>query len=285
MNFNKNSCIANIVSFFISITSFIVFIIALGTGNILMLGVSLLLIFLSLVILIFNTLFKRTRYTTFELIELFCNFIITIVFVIAFLSSIQNDDIKSVAVPISSSVIGGLLTLTGVGLTIKYARIEKEEDEIKKAKPIIFPISDDAWNNLDNEKRTEIIADIDKEESDIKEDLKSSEAYIIRYITLANSDSSLCSLSGIEINNKKIFFKYGQMLAKNSNNIIFLDSGEGFRFVCKDKIENVNLLVSDILDNVYRARINFEIDNYNIRFNSIYDIKLVEKSNKKTWFF
>ena len=40
-----------------------------------------------------------------------------------------------IVVPIVSSIIGGLLTLAGVGLTIKKSDRDKKQEEIKKAKP------------------------------------------------------------------------------------------------------------------------------------------------------
>lgn len=271
--------IGDIISVGLFFISYVLFIIALFLQNETMIGISSALIFLSLLVAIIKILTKKTKFNILEIIELLIDFISTIAFVIVFIYSVTDDGLKDVVIPIASSVIGGLLTLSGVALTIKYGRIEKEEEEIKKAKPIVFPISVVTWKSIDETRRTKVFVEVDEENSYFKAAKKSKKTYLIDYFLLANSDASMCSLYGININDKIIKFKYEQILSKDSNNCIFLGS-DGFEFTFNKKIDKVSLLICDMLDNVYEAVIRFEISDKRIQFNSCLETKIYGKFNK-----
>ena len=82
----------------------------------------------------------------------FCSFLL-IATAITYASTPSIEYDKGGVIQIISAVIGGLIALYGVGITIKYNRLSKRNDEIKAAKPNIFPISEQTWHQLcDNSK-------------------------------------------------------------------------------------------------------------------------------------
>lgn len=239
-----------------------------------LLAVSLAVMLILMIFSIVKSLIKKERNNWLDWIEVSLSIALAICIVIAFASA-SPLEIKDAVIQISSAVIGGSLTLYGVGLTIKYARIEKEEDEIKKAKPVVFPISDVTWNSTPKDKRNDIFVEINKDSSEIKPS-NSKNSYSLFTLLIANSDASLCGLYGVAINKKIIRFEYEQILSKNSSNqILFESSSKGYQFNIKEKINSVSLLLVDMLGNIYECVSRFEINNYReIKINAFLEIKL-----------
>ena len=247
--------------------------VALGFKLDILLAISLAMMLLCMIYSILKSLIKKERNNWLDWIEVSLSILLAIIIVIAFASA-SPLAIKDAVIQISSAVIGGSLTLYGVGLTIKYSRLEKEDDEIRKAKPVVFPISELTWGSIPKEKRNNIFVEINEDLSELKSS-KSKSAYSVFTLLIANSDASLCGLFGLEINNKIIKFKYEQILAKNSYNMIAFElSSDGYRFLLDEEIDSVSVLLIDMLGNLYECVSKFEVDEYkNIKINAFLGIK------------
>lgn len=234
----------------------------------------------NLICLLFNiikSLVKKEPNNWLDWVETGLSIILTIIIVIAFAAA-SPLEIKDAVVQVTAAVIGGSLTLYGVGITIKYSRIEKEKEEIKKARPVVFPISEVTWGSIPKEKRNDIYIEINKNSSELKPS-NSENAYSLFNLLIANSDASLCGLFGMLINGKIIKFEYEQIMAKNSNNQIIFESTGGYKFSVKSKINNVSLLLLDMLGNIYECVSRFEIDKYKIiKINAFLETKLYKSS-------
>lgn len=98
--------------------------------------VSSFMLFFLLVFEIFLVLAKKGKPTLFDWIYISINFVATIGLTIYTITIISNNNAREVVAAIASAIIGGIIALFGVGITIKYSAIFREEDEIKKAKPV-----------------------------------------------------------------------------------------------------------------------------------------------------
>ena len=201
------------------------------------------------------SLIKKDKLRVTDWVGIGISFFGTVLALIYLIILIEDDSQRNVVTAISASALGGLLTLSGVALTIKYNRVFREEDEIKKAKPYVFPISDLTWNSISKEKRNDVDVQINKTYSQIKEAAEGEKCYFFSTIKLANSDLSMCSIYGILVNNKLIQFEHENILLKSSNNQIILN----YRFKLKEKIKEIDLILNDMLRNTYAASVRFEI--------------------------
>ena len=221
-------------------------------------AISLVVLFVCFLFAIIKSLIKSGSYRWYDWLEPLLAFISIIVILIVFIASFPPE-IKDAVIQLSSATIGGSLTLYGVGITIRHSKMEKEREETKRARPIVFPISETTWGGISKEKRTCVLVDINEKFSELKMS-EEKDKYVLSYILIANSDASLCSLFGILVNNKLIKFEYEQVLAKNSYNLININSGYGFSFVLEENIKSVSVLLTDILGNVYECISRFEVD-------------------------
>lgn len=71
-----------------------------------------------------------------ETIGLLQDFLVGIGLTVYLLYIIPNQTLQDILIPIISAVYGGLLTLVGVGLTIRKSDKDRKDDETKKAEPI-----------------------------------------------------------------------------------------------------------------------------------------------------
>lgn len=164
---------------------------------------------------------------------------------------------KSGVIQIIAAVVGGLITLYGVGLTIKFNRVAKEEDEINKAKPNIFPVGEETWAQLDENTKIQRDLFVRKDLSDFEEAKKTDEGYYFAPLFLANSDLSMCTLKGIGINDKKfVVLHYDNILLKGSNCCFFVD----YKFKTDEIINSIQLVLGDMLGNTYSCYVSFYID-------------------------
>ena len=215
-----------------------------------------LLILLCLFLLIVQPLTSKKRITTFDWISILFSFISFAVIASVYIASITNDNLRTSVLTITASSISGLLTLFGVGLTVKSARLDKKEDELKSIKPSIFPISETTWSGIPKEKQNIVPFSIFEEYSELKKAKNNKDSYYLRSMLIANSDMSLSVLYGISINDKIIKSKYESVLLKNGFYMFIID----YKFVLKEPIKNVSLLLEDVLQNTYVANMNYEID-------------------------
>ena len=273
----KRNNLVEIISCSLTIASLALLLIFIIVRNEYGLAIALAVNLICLLFNIIKSLIKKEPNSWFDWVETGLSIILTIIIVIAFAAA-SPLEIKDAVVQVTAAVIGGSLTLYGVGISIKYARIEKETDEIKKARPVVFPISEVTWGSIPKEKRNNIYIEINKNTSELKPS-NSENAYSLFNLFIANSDASLCGLFGMLINGKIIKFEFEQIMAKNSNNQIIFESTGGYKFSVKSKINDVSLLLLDMLGNVYECVSRFEIDKYKIiKINAFLETKLYKSS-------
>lgn len=235
-------------------------------------------IIVSLLTMSIDVLIRKERLHSIDWISISFNYLTAILFICIYLASIENDHLREVLVAISSALIGGLLTLMGVGITIKYSRIEKEEEEIKKCKPRVFPISTATWQVTDKKTKSEILTN--EWHTDLIRAKEKERRYSLYVITLATSDLSMCVYDGISIDDNDLWFDFGVVLQKNHNYALF----HNISFKCKERPKTICLLLTDMLDNTYKAKMSFDIEkdgNDNIiKITSIIKTEMYIKDNK-----
>ena len=210
---------------------------------------------LSLVAVVYP-LIKRERTNLPEKIIVVTCFTLLIIAIIVF-ASVSDGKYREPVIEISSAVTGGLLALYGIGITIKFNRLEKEKDEIEKAKPNVFPIGEQTWVQLDEKTKIQRDLFVRKDLSDFEEAKKTDEGYYFAPLLLANSDLSMCTLKGIGINDKKfVVLHYDNILLKGSNCCFFID----YKFKTDEIINSVQLVLGDMLGNTYSCYVSFYID-------------------------
>lgn len=222
-----------------------------------------LLLIISGIIILFSSFFnlfvpliKRGKIHYLEWIEIAANLFTFIILLSIYYSTIQDEKLLNILTVISASSLGGIFTVYGVALTIKYSRMEKEEDELKRNHPHIFIINTVTWRNLEETKKNIYYVETKDEWSEIKRSSRKNRHYHIHHILIGNSDSSFSIISGILINNKLIKFSYEQVLLKNSLNRLILD----FDFNLKEEINSIDLLVEDMMNHIYISALQFEIN-------------------------
>lgn len=179
-------------------------------------------------------------------IELILDFVLATGTLIYLIYIIPNENLQNIVIPIIAAVYGGLLTLVGVALTIRKSDKDRKEDEIKKAKPLVFVIDKGSKGSLINKIENRNLYS-DKRKGTLVPAKKNSYSYELPYILLANTDYNYCSVIGFRINDDFHLYDYGQVLPKNS----YLAMRSHFKFKFKKKINYVAILLEDMLDNVY----------------------------------
>ena len=161
-------------------------------------------------------------------------------------------------ITIYASAIGGIITLAGVAWTIKSASAEKKEEEIKKAKPVVF-ISNPENVNSDREKPISRTMYSNNKRGTIESvPNKKNKFYTLPLISISNSDYSHCTVIGFRVNEEHHIYDIGQVLPKNSLMRLYSD----FKFKLKEDIKYVAILLMDMLENIYELEVNVEIDKY-----------------------
>ena len=140
---------------------------------------------LSLVAVVYP-LIKRERTNLPEKIIVVTCFTLLIIAIIVF-ASVSDGKYREPVIEISSAVTGGLLALYGIGITIKFNRLEKEKDEIEKAKPNVFPIGEQTWVQLDEKTKIQRDLFVRKDLSDFEEAKKLAEKHNIKLDKFKNT--------------------------------------------------------------------------------------------------
>lgn len=206
-------------------------------------------------------LIKKEKTSIPEMVFVFLCFSLLVASVIVF-ASLATDKYKDPVTQISAACVGGLLSLYGIGLTIKYNRLEKEKDVIEKAKPNVFPIGEQMWASLDKTSKNIRDIEIRTDLSTLEKAKRGDKCYEFVPIYLANSDLSMCTFKGIVVNdNETIVFQYDNVLLKGNNNCFILD----YCFKYIDEIESIQLVLGDMLGNTYGCYVSFDLENKNNR--------------------
>lgn len=221
-----------------------------------------------------SVLVNRKDATTYPNFLIIGDFVLSFLLLILLIYKIPDQTLQTIVVTMSAALIGGLLTLIGVIMTIKKSDNDRKEEEIKKAKPIVFVIGN---NNIKKEPTTNIkIMSSLLKKGTLKSSNESESSYLIRDIVLSNSDNSYVTIRGFKINEDYHIFDRGQILDKNTRVLIRTD----YRFTYKRKIKDVSILIEDLLYNLYELPVEFHLTDEGkmtiIHFDSGYEIK---KSN------
>ena len=277
---NKSNFIRNIIIegliLIVYIISYIFFIASflhnngLGSG---VFGAVLLACFLYIII---RLLTIKRRIKVLEWIEVSFNFVSFLILLVAFIASIESDNLRNTLIPIAASAIGGLITLFGVAITIKYNRIAQEEQYLRTIRPHIFIISDMTWRSIDNSKKEYLRIEVNDERTNLKRAKENKGKYKFNYILIGSSDISMCSFYGILINKKYLVkFEFEQIITKESRTSIEVD----YCFAFEEKMESIDFVLGDMLANLYLAETRFSFDKSDkkgpalIHFDSLFDIK------------
>ena len=208
-----------------------------------------------ILIIIFMNLSKCVSFpkerNSFERYSLIQDFIIGIALTVYLIYIIPNKEIQDIVIPTVAAVYGGLITLVGVALTIRKSDKDRKEDEIKKAKPLVFTVNIKTINS-DREKPINRFLYSTKNRGTLSYNNKRSKYYTLPAIVISNADYSYSTLVGFRINNDYHLYDIGQVLKKNTLMILRND----FKFNYKEKINKVSLLIMDMLDNIYELELN-----------------------------
>lgn len=212
-----------------------------------------------LLVVIFMNLAKSVSLpkdrSAFERYEMVQDFVVGVVLTVYLIYIIPNTKIQEIVIPIISAVYGGLITLVGVILTIKKSDKDRKEEEVKKAKPLVY-VFDYAHMSYQKEGILQRKLMSNTFWGTLKKAKPDEMSYKIPIIPITNVDYSHCSVVGFRINKDYHLFDIGQVLPKNSKMLLLSD----FNFKYKEKIDYVALLINDMLDNIYELelRVSYE---------------------------
>lgn len=214
-------------------------------------GILLVIIFMNLA-QSFSYPIKRSNFSKVGMIQ---DFIIGIGLTIYLIFIIPNEEVKTITIPIVAAVYGGFITLIGVSWTIKKSDIDRKEDEIRKAKPLLFIVDSRTVNKSMGNPINKFLFS-EKNGGTLKQADKECTSYSLPDIYLSNADYSHCSVWGFRVNDDIHVYDYGQVIPKNC----FMHLMSSYEFKFNDEIKYVSLLIKDMLDNVYELELNYSID-------------------------
>lgn len=201
-------------------------------------------------------LLKKTETTIAENILVLVCVALLIAFVIVF-SALAEGRFKDAATQVLSSAVGGLLTLYGVGLTIKANRLDKSNDERKKAAPSLYALSEEAWSHLSKNSKFIRQLEVSFDHSTIKEAKKDDLQFGFKEIRLENSGESACVFMGLLVNDDQwLVFQFDNVVPKGLSCGFTIPNS--FKESCS--IQTVSLVMGDMLGNVYGIPTSFKTE-------------------------
>ena len=161
---------------------------------------------------------------------------------------IPDYDLRVIVIPVVAAVYGGLITLVGVGWTIRKSDHDRKEEQIQKNRPLVFIV-----NPTGEQAKKYIEVQLDKFYSN-GEGFSGSAKYYLDYFMIKNADYSFSSLKGICINNDLIYMSIAQVFDKGKTyRCIF-----NLQFKYREKIKKVYLLLEDLFEHYYALEVNFK---------------------------
>lgn len=203
-----------------------------------------------IMIVIFTNLAEAFTYpkerTSLEKWGLLQDFLLGIGLSIYLIYIIPDYDLRVIVIPVVAAVYGGLITLVGVGWTIRKSDQDRKEELIQKNRPFVFIVNRKRkqTENLVKFKFEKLFADtkvFDK-----------GDQYFIDYFIVKNPDFSFSALKGLCINNDIIAMSIAQVF----------DKGHIYKCQCdlefnySGTIDKIYLLLEDMLDNHYALELN-----------------------------
>ena len=157
----------------------------------------------------------------------------------------KYEIIKNIIIPILASIIGGCFTVGGVYLTIKYEKQKEKAEKLLSYKPLIYrldPMQKYEYKNA---------VDFKLSDSDIEE---SWELWGI----IKNTDNAILIIDGVVVNGKKYKPKFGNVVDKNQIFNLYVYVSEVI-----NESDEVILIVKDIMDNIYKYKLDIKSDDEN----------------------
>ncbi len=153
-----------------------------------------------------------------------------------------NEILKDIIIPIIASVIGGLFTVWGVYLTIKYEKEKEKEEKILSHKPLICRL--DPMQQYDA-----------KDTVDFRlEDYNSEENGKI-FGVIKNTDNAILLIEGVSVNGKLYKSVYGNVVDKNQIFNLYVYVSEKI-----NESDEVLFIIKDIMDNIYKYKLEIKCD-------------------------
>ncbi len=200
---------------------------------------------------LFSELVRHKNTIRFDLVQ---ELLICIMLTVYLIYIIPDRNLQQILIPLIAAIYGGLLTLSGVALTIIDTKKEKYEQELKQAKPLVFirnpaVVSTQEIMNF----TTEVLSSLNVRGT-LKIANKGDISYGLFQILLCNSDFSYAALIGFRVNDDYHLYDYGQVLAKNEKYRLLSE----FKFKFEDEIHYFAFLLRDMLDNIYELEVKIE---------------------------
>lgn len=164
--------------------------------------------------------------------------------------SIEDTEHQTIISTITSALIGGVLTLSGVAWTIRQQEKIRRDDEKKKYRPIVVVTTncDPSFKGIPLIKLPENAISYKKSE------ILSCETYL-NSIKIRNTEFTPFYIYGILIDNKCVL----------TENKVYIDRNGAFVISCeqqflytKTEINKISLLTQDLLENFYEIPLKFE---------------------------
>lgn len=169
--------------------------------------------------------------------------------------------LKDIIIPIVASIIGGLFTVFGVYLTIKYEKQKDKEEKILSHKPLICRL--DPMQQYDY-KDTE---DFQLTDCDMEEKGKI-------FGVIKNTDNAILLIEGVSVNGKLYKPVYGNVVDKNKIFNLYVHVNEKI-----SKNDELIFIVKDIMENEYKYKLEI---NYDDKCSEIIGLKeIVKKARDK----
>lgn len=261
-------------------TAYTAMVLSLLTKNASVAFISSFAILICSILLIAKPLTTNEKMGVLGWLESIMYFTVSIILVSVYIFTIVPSDYKATAITIFSTCIGGVMTLYGVGVTIKYSRIDKHNDELKRIRPNIVFISPNSWNNLPSDKKMSFLVEVNEEQSDLKAADKTSRKSMFFPIRIANLGETMVTVYGIMINDATIKFDYESVLMRNSFNELIIN----YKFESLQHIDEIIMLFEDIQRNIYFAKMRFNVEEKKINkttkidVTSVTEMKLIDES-------
>lgn len=164
--------------------------------------------------------------------------------------------LKNIIIPIMSSVIGGLFTVWGVYLTIKYEKRKEKEEKVLSHKPLIC--------RLDPMQQYEYKDTVDfrLEDPDVEEKGKI-------FGVIKNTDNAILLIEGVSVNGKVYKSVYGNVVDKNQIFNLYVYVTEVI-----NESDEILFMIKDIMDNIYKYKLEIKCDD---KYSEIIGFKEVKK--------
>lgn len=254
--FEKNN-IFDLVVGGVFIIAFILLFVSLKFNLIILEYICAAIIFVCMIVSLIHPLVSKTRTTFTGWIVAILSFVLFVSTAIEVLINIQDDKALSIAIPLVASSITGFLTLAGVGLSIKHNYLQNYEDYIRKNKPYIYIFCNPHYGPYVEIPIIDRIIETKKGFSTIDNCNGADESYSIGRIYIGTTDFSMCSFVGIRINKKPLIkFDYEELLLKKERYNFYLN----YDFMLKEELKNLELILEDVIGNLYKAKVNFDLE-------------------------